>query len=258
MKFYKYLNNKGFTLVEVLGVIVILAALSLIVVSAVTKYMDDGKKDYNQNLKNQLEVSAKSFFSDNKGKLPIMDYSGSFRNGVSYGIVTMKELETNNYINSDFKDYNEKSCSSSYVVVKYGDSYGEYNWHPCLKCENINYSNDDIFCKITNWNDKLAPVCDKNNETYVNPSSVMISGVRDDSNTLNDGLGKIISIEIRNNDTNKLYYVTDTENIESINVVEELKNMEKSSDDLKGFYQVSLIDGSGNSSNICSKFSISW
>ena len=63
-------RNKGFTMVEVLGVLVIIGILSLLVVPRIIEYMQGGKDDYNQKLASQLQLAGKAYFADNKEALP--------------------------------------------------------------------------------------------------------------------------------------------------------------------------------------------
>lgn len=63
-------KTNGFTLVEVLVVIVILAILSMTIIEGITKYMDTAKEEYNHQLKQQLLASGKNFYSENKKRIP--------------------------------------------------------------------------------------------------------------------------------------------------------------------------------------------
>lgn len=62
---------RAFTLVEMLVVVGIIAALMVTVIPMVSKYIKDGKNDYNEKLKSQLLLSGKDYYSNNKDKLPV-------------------------------------------------------------------------------------------------------------------------------------------------------------------------------------------
>ncbi len=60
------LNNKGFTLVEVLAVIVILGVLATIMVPAATNMIGDNKEKQYKNLEKTILSSAKVYMSDHR------------------------------------------------------------------------------------------------------------------------------------------------------------------------------------------------
>ena len=63
-------NKKGFTLVEMLGVILVIAILAGIAIASITYYLNKGKDDYNEQLKEQLVISGKEYYANNKQLLP--------------------------------------------------------------------------------------------------------------------------------------------------------------------------------------------
>ena len=70
-------NNKGFTLVELLAVIVVLGIVLTIAVPGVTKLINKSKKNSFESSAQGLIQSAKYFYSDN-GFLSNDDYTFSF------------------------------------------------------------------------------------------------------------------------------------------------------------------------------------
>ena len=54
------MKSKGFTLIELLGVIVVLALLALIIVPSVTKSIQNGQKEADENTKNSIILSARN------------------------------------------------------------------------------------------------------------------------------------------------------------------------------------------------------
>lgn len=59
------MNKKGFTLVELLGVVAILVILSLIIVPIVDKNLKKSKDDMHIVQIEQIRLAAENFFSDN-------------------------------------------------------------------------------------------------------------------------------------------------------------------------------------------------
>ena len=64
------MNKKGFTLVELLAVIVILALIGLLTSTSITKLVKDSKNDLNENQILAIKSAAQIWGADNINKLP--------------------------------------------------------------------------------------------------------------------------------------------------------------------------------------------
>lgn len=62
--------NKGFTLIELIGTIVILSLVVLIAVPVISKSLNKGVKDADEQFKKNVELAAENWSSDNKDQLP--------------------------------------------------------------------------------------------------------------------------------------------------------------------------------------------
>lgn len=62
--------NKGFTLVELIGTIIILSLVVLIAVPAISRSLNKGVSDADEQFKRSVELAAESWASDNKENLP--------------------------------------------------------------------------------------------------------------------------------------------------------------------------------------------
>ena len=65
------LNRKGFTLVEVLAVVVILGVIMLIAVPNVNHLIQQNREDSYEKLKQNFIQAAKAYFSDNRYKISV-------------------------------------------------------------------------------------------------------------------------------------------------------------------------------------------
>ena len=62
----KKINNKGFTLVEVIAVVAIITILSIILIPNVTKLINKEKNEARDSIEKTILIAAKSFVTDNK------------------------------------------------------------------------------------------------------------------------------------------------------------------------------------------------
>lgn len=128
------LNNKGFTLIEVLAVVVILSIIMAIMVPSVNSIMNKNKEDNYKDLENSIISATKMYISDNRYEIVIgecdSDNKASITSigGVSLTgskifvkkLVDVGNIKTNSsgeIINP--KDSTKLNQRESYVLVKY-------------------------------------------------------------------------------------------------------------------------------------------
>ena len=63
-------NNKGFTLIEIIGTIIILGILAVITIPMFTKNLAGFRDDYYVNIENTVKNSGNEFFNDNRKYRP--------------------------------------------------------------------------------------------------------------------------------------------------------------------------------------------
>ncbi len=89
------MNKRGFTLIELIGVIVILALLTLIIVPNVVSYLQQGVSDSKEYQNESIILGAKNWASDNKDALP---EDGNVIN------LQLTTLQNSGYIDKNIKD----------------------------------------------------------------------------------------------------------------------------------------------------------
>ncbi len=129
-KIIKFLKKKrkGFTLVELLGAIVILGILSTIAILSLTKVLESSHKKYYDTQVKLFQAAGQTYFSDHKDLLPTINF------GINQ--VDLGTLIDQGYIN-EIVDYNKEECykDKSYVTVtRRGPS--SYVYQAFLSCKN--------------------------------------------------------------------------------------------------------------------------
>lgn len=196
-------NRKGFTLVEVLAVVIILSVLSIMVIPNVSEYVAQGKDEYNKSLKKTLILAGKNFYSDNRMRIPKPV-------GVVTDFVTANELASKNYLTGSFVDSDKNDCKSkSYVVAV--NEISDVKYHACLTCGDKNYSSDDEYCDVM--------VRDIDSSNPSNPSDSGKSKVTCSvsAKDTDDGASVTIDANSSKEKINKIiYYNTDTKKSTSL------------------------------------------
>jgi len=112
----KKLNNKGFTLVELLAVLAILIAIMSIAIPTISSSLERTKEKQNQARYKIIESAAEQYVTDYKNAI----YTNMGTNTSCY--IQVKDI---NYLSSDeMKDANDNDLSNNYVIFnKLDNSY---------------------------------------------------------------------------------------------------------------------------------------
>ena len=128
-------TKKGFTLIELIAVIVILGLVLIIAIPFFSGSLKTFRDDYYTNLNGNMLNAGKQFFDYNRLYLP--------HKYLDSAIVDANTLYEENIID-ELKDYNGASCDKyeSYVIA-IRKSMDEVTYDTCLKCLDDNYDNFD-------------------------------------------------------------------------------------------------------------------
>ena len=118
------MNKKGFTLTEILAVLVILGVVMVIAIPSVTNLQDRFKAKYYEKLDDTVISASKTYFKDNKSAVPKQEVGAVALN--LNGLITKKYLESVYPYNN-----NTDQCKGYVVLVKNGTDNQYYN---CMYC----------------------------------------------------------------------------------------------------------------------------
>ena len=117
---------KAFTLVELLGTIVIIGILSAVAISAVSKLISNARVSSSEANIKTMKMAAESYVQSNANLLP--------KNIGEYKNIDINELKQSKYITSDLVDSKGNSCMKYSYVRVYKLSKNEYTYTPYLYC----------------------------------------------------------------------------------------------------------------------------
>ena len=119
-------NKKGFSLVELLAVVVLLGILSVVAIIGVNSVIKKANIKYYETQENTLKMAAQSYTQDNRSALP--------KNIGQSKSIYLKTLQEKKYV-EEIKDRQGKACNSedSYVRV-FKSSQNSYEYTAYLVC----------------------------------------------------------------------------------------------------------------------------
>ena len=147
-------DRKGFTLIEIIAVVIIIGVLALIVVPSVSGYIFNSRKTAYSAHETAMEEAAKSMTVEviNGKDNYSLPRRGNFSN------VTLKELVNKELIKALQDPQTGEKCNQemSYVIIKAVDD-DSYDYQACLYCGS--YVTDSDECDGTGIDDSTPPVC---------------------------------------------------------------------------------------------------
>jgi type IV pilus assembly protein PilA len=204
-------KNRGFTLVELLAVIVILAVILVIAIPNVMKVIDNAKLDTYSKNESLMVNATRNYLTSNADKAPI-----NIGDIVS---IDLSELQSNNIIGNIKDVKSSSSCTGKVIIVK--KSLSEYVYNPYLDCGSSyktygNYASNGLILNLDGysipssnaWPDTSGS---GNNANMMNMSNNSVSGY--DANKrayvfdgVNDYLQLLSAVSLGDNTTIEIVY----------------------------------------------------
>ena len=119
------MNKKGFTLTEILAVLVILGVVMVIAIPSVSNLQDKFKARYYEKLDDTVISAAKTYFKDNKDKVPKQDVGAT--------ALSLNGLVTKKYLESIYPYNNKTDQCKGYVVLLKVKEQNQY--YSCMYCK---------------------------------------------------------------------------------------------------------------------------
>ena len=120
--------KKGFTLVELLGVITVLAIIGLIAIPVVNKTIKDSKnKAYDAQIK-EIENSTRSWVAEHLQEIDMSNIDCSNTDKILVQEVTLTQLKQGRYIESDEKNPKTNQLLTGKVNIVFECDYNSYEY----------------------------------------------------------------------------------------------------------------------------------
>jgi len=120
------LNKRGFSLVELLAVIVIVGALSVLAIAGVTRYVDSARREKVSQDKKNVSMAAQLYLQSNRELYPKLIGDDTR--------VSLSDLKTKNYLKESIKNDEGEDCMEKSFVRVYKLNEGEYSYTTYLYC----------------------------------------------------------------------------------------------------------------------------
>ncbi len=123
----KVMNNKAFTMIEILAAVTILGIIMTVAIMSIGRILEKSKNEYYKNQKDNVILATQSFIQDNTDRLP--------KNIGQTVKIKLSDLISQKYLKDAIKDYDKKKCNmdSSYVEVT-KISQKDYSYNVFLDC----------------------------------------------------------------------------------------------------------------------------
>ena len=120
------IKKKGFSMTELLAVVVILGILSTIAIVVYTQYINKAKVEKDKYNEELIIAAAKAYLNANIEEKP--KTIGESKK------ITLETLKNNNYLKEDVKNSKNESCMDNSYVYVYKNSYTNYTYRGVLYC----------------------------------------------------------------------------------------------------------------------------
>lgn len=112
-------EKKGFTMVELLGVLVVLALITAIAMPVITSTLNSSRKSSYQRQLDMIVAGAKSYGAKNIGNLPV---SGSSKT------ITLRDLKDEGFVEEDIANPETKKKFADTMQIRITNNNGDIEY----------------------------------------------------------------------------------------------------------------------------------
>lgn len=135
-------QKRGFTMIELLAVLVILGIIMVIAVPSVVSYLQGARNDYYDQLEESVKTVGQEYFSDHRSLMPR-------ENGQIFS-VDIQDLITEGYTTEILDSDGNDTCTGNVYVKRLATA--DFEYHACIQCGktdaegNQEYISTSAFC----------------------------------------------------------------------------------------------------------------
>ena len=150
-------NQIGFTMIELLAVLVILGIIMVIAVPSVVSYLQGARSDYYDQLEESVKTVGQEYFSDHRSLMPR-------ENGQIFS-VNIQDLITEGYTTEILDSDGNDTCTGNVYVKRLATA--DFEYHACIQCGktdaegNQEYISTSAFCTNGTTGNNPDGECDK-------------------------------------------------------------------------------------------------
>lgn len=122
----KFLKKKGFSLIELLAVLVIVGVLAVLTIVSVNRYLDRSRNEKDKQNRNNAEIATELYLQDNQSLFPVMVGDSTK--------IDLSTLRKANYLKDNVKNSKGEDCMEKSFVRVYKLSQTEYSYYTYLYC----------------------------------------------------------------------------------------------------------------------------
>ena len=133
-------NNKAFTMIELLGVIVIIGFLSTMAVTAVSRYKKKAQNDTYKNYEQNLESAAKNYLVYNTSSIPSDKLTLSSSTLIDEGYIDEMTDPINKSRQGDISSNSNADTNDNSNITSSNTKNIDLEYKVCLSCTNYKSS----------------------------------------------------------------------------------------------------------------------